>query len=234
MKSKVIKIILANLLVASFVVVAFSQQENQSKDNPKKKEKVTKEIKKSEENKKQTGERALGVPKRLYKDSEFAPKEQSDSYGWLVFKALFIIAMVVAGFYYFFRFVTKQTGMHLRGEGVIDVMSTVPLGPNKFIQIVDVAGKMLVLGVTDTNINLVSEITEKLEIDKVRLESSKADVLKPGGFQEHMAKYVESFVSKISESKKKLDNKKSQDNYDLKYLKKQKDRLKNISGKDDE
>lgn len=223
-------IFLLNCLLLTSVFSLYSQNiKTEKKEVDKKNKQVV--VKKKQSIKKE-GKRAIGVPKRPYLDQEFAPKEKEDSYWWMIFKSLIIIGSIVAGFYYFFKFVTKQTGMSLRGEGVVDVMSTVPLGPNKFLQIVDVAGKILVLGVTDNNINLVSEITDKQEIDKIRLESSKADIAKPGGFQEHLSKYIDTVVTKVSDSKKKLEKKTIQNDYDLNYLKKQKDRLKRISGKD--
>ena len=70
-----------------------------------------------------------------------------------------MIGLLVGGFYYFFRFVTRKVGIQMLGRDVVQVLSVVPIGQNKYLQVVDLAGRVLVLGVTDSNINFITEIT---------------------------------------------------------------------------
>jgi flagellar protein FliO/FliZ len=55
----------------------------------------------------------------------------------------------------------------------MSVLSSLPIAPNKQIQIVDVAGKLLVLGVADSGVNYITEITS-LE-DKNRILKLKQE-----------------------------------------------------------
>lgn len=50
------------------------------------------------------------------------------------------------------------------------VVGILPLDNRRFIYIVDVVGRILVLGVTESNINLLCEITDKDTIDSMRLQ----------------------------------------------------------------
>jgi flagellar protein FliO/FliZ len=155
---------------------------------------------------------------------------ESASYGWLIFKTLIIIGLLVGGFYYFFRFVTKKTGIQLLGKDVAHVLSVVPLGPNRYLQVVDIAGRVLVLGVTDTNINFITEITEKDEIDRIRVMSASAPSPEAPTFSDFISKQIGRFLEK-RESRKSHVAEPDEDR--LEYLARQRERLKKIRGEID-
>jgi flagellar biogenesis protein FliO len=169
------------------------------------------------------------------------PTVEEESYGWLIFKTIIVLGLLVGGFYYFYRFVTKKTGMHLVGREVIKILSIMPVGQNKFLQVVDLAGRIMVIGVSDSNINLITEIKDKDEIDRIRLLSSKSTPVQPGGFQEYVSKYISKYIPKLFGNRIHED---THGNYEIKdqdsetdridYLRKQRERLKKINGKNDE
>ena len=65
-------------------------------------------------------------------------------------------------------FIQKKTGIAANNFG--KVLGVVPLDNKRIIYIVDVMGKMLVLGVTENNINYLTEITDKDTVDAYRLK----------------------------------------------------------------
>lgn len=65
-------------------------------------------------------------------------------------------------------FIQKKTGFGSNNFG--KVLGIVPLDSKRLIYVVDVMGKMLVLGVTENNINFLTEITDKDTIDAYRLK----------------------------------------------------------------
>lgn len=65
-------------------------------------------------------------------------------------------------------FIQKKTGLGANNFG--KVIGILPLDNKRFIYIVDVMGKMLVLGVTESNINFLTEITDKDTVDAYRLK----------------------------------------------------------------
>jgi flagellar protein FliO/FliZ len=168
------------------------------------------------------------------------PTVEDESYVWLFFKTLIVLAMLVGGFYYFYRFVTKKTGIQSVGREVIKILSIVPVGQNKFLQVVDLAGRIMVIGVSDSNINLITEIKDKDEIDRIRLLSSKSSPVQPGGFQEYISKYMsrlfkkETGVNEINENENIRSQYQEIESDRLGFLRKQRERLKKINGKNDE
>ena len=166
------------------------------------------------------------------------PAVEEESYAWLIFKTILILGMLVGGFYFFFKFVTKKTGIHALGQEVIKILSIVPVGQNKFLQVVDIAGRILVLGVTDSTINIITEVEGRDEIDRIRLLSSKSVPVQPGGFQQYITKNVVSFLKKsFNKPSVEGDSSHTEERFGpdrMDYLKKQKDRLKGLNGNNDE
>ncbi len=142
------------------------------------KEEPVVEIKPNEENKENE------ASKNDYLYNYERPQIEEESYVWLIFKTIFVIGILIGGFYFFFKFITEKVGIAAVGQEVITILSVVPLGQNKFLQVVDIAGKVYVLGVSDNNINLITEIKDKDDVDRIRLLSSKSTPVKPGGFQD--------------------------------------------------
>ncbi len=151
---------------------------------------------------------------------------ETESYGWLIFKTLIIIGLLVGGFYYFFRFVTKKTGIQLLGKDVAHVLSVVPLGPNRFLQVIDLAGKVLVLGVTDTNITFITEITDKDQIDRIRVMSARMPAAEMPTFGDFVAKQIGRLLEKREAKKEHREPEEDR----LEYLARQRERLKKIRG----
>jgi flagellar biogenesis protein FliO len=174
-----------------------------------------------------------------FKDEDFRPKVEDESAGWLMFKALAVIGLMGAGFYFFFKFVTQKAGISHLGGAVVTQLASVPVGQNKFIQVVDIAGKVLVVGVADGGINLLTEITDKNEIDRIRLIGSQKSAAGTVNFQEYISKHLGRFKEVVNDisARKRNDSrivKKTESGVDLAYLKSQKDRLKNINGRGNE
>lgn len=179
------------------------------------------------------------VPGEGFVENDFRPQVDEDSAAWMIIKTILVLALFIGGFYMFFKFVSQKTGLNLSGGEAIQVLSTVSLGTNKFVQIIDVAGKVFLLGVSESNINLLTEIKDREEIDRIRLLSSRSTPAQGATFPEFIAGHVGWVIDKVNEKrtqglKKTTIEELSQKEFDMSYLNKQKSRLKNINGSDNE
>lgn len=193
------------------------------------KEEPVVEIKPNEENK----ENEASKNDYLYNYEE--PRVEEESYVWLIFKTILVIGILIGGFYFFFKFITQKVGITAVGHEVITILSVIPLGQNKFLQVVDIAGKVYVLGVSDNNINLITEIKDKDDVDRIRLLSSKSTPVKPGGFQDYLSTQLGKVLDRIKNPKEGISQHYSynqehtgNDNVLLTY----KQRLKKLNGDD--
>jgi flagellar protein FliO/FliZ len=170
------------------------------------------------------------------------PEVEEESYAWVIIKTLLVLGFMVGGFYYFLRFVTRRAGISPAGGAVLQVLSMIPLGQNKFLQVVDLAGRVLVLGVSDNSINLIMEIRDKDEIDRIRLLGSKAAPVRPGGFQEFLTSQIGRLLNKyrrgpLSGAHERHEVSTGEENQNLdriEYIERQRERLRRLNGIADE
>ena len=187
------------------------------------------------------------VPGQNFVEDDFKPQVEEESASWLIIKTLLVLGLFIGGFYYFYKFVAQKSGFNLSGQEAILILSTVSLGTNKFIQIIDVAGKIFLLGVTDNNINLLTEIKDKDEIDRIRLLSSRSTPVRGVKFQDFLAERIGWVVDKVTDLRSRGNKKQrkyreyneydiedlSSKDFDMSYINKQKDRLKKMNGDDE-
>ncbi len=86
----------------------------------------------------------------------------------LIISLLGIIVLALAASW----FIQKKTGIGSNNFG--KVLGIVPLDNKRLIYIVDIMGKMMVLGVTESNISFLTEITDKDTLDAYRLKYGQA------------------------------------------------------------
>ena len=121
---------------------------------------------------------APGAPAYEYTEPQFG--DNRVSYSLLVLRTLAILAVLVVAVYFVMRIFLKNRRKIVTGTNIIKVIATYPLAGNKSIQIMEIAEKVFILGVTDTNINMITAIEDKETIDRIKLQSSKET---KGGFQ---------------------------------------------------
>ncbi len=151
---------------------------------------------------------------------------KTDYFAYL--KIIIVLALVI-GVIYFISMLMKRA-LKLKnkpGEGATIVLSQA-LGPNKYIQVVAIAGKYLILGVTNDSINLIAEVTDPKEIEKFEIIQN-----------EKMTKDGHDFIDVVSNFVKNTvggKNKKNKFDYEvdsLDFLNKQKNRINGINNKKD-
>lgn len=86
-----------------------------------------------------------------------------------VFSLLITFAFVIGLAYFASRFVGQKMGK-LSAISSNKIIGTLPLGASRVVYIVEIAGKCLVLGVTDQSITVLQEITDVVEIEKMKAE----------------------------------------------------------------
>jgi flagellar protein FliO/FliZ len=210
--------------------------ESVEKTSPEKEDGKSGEIIKEKEAEK---EDTAGVPSKEFKDDDFKPPVEEESSVWMFIKMILILGIFAGGFYYFYRFVTKKTGVSIFGGEAIKVLSVVPLGQNKFLQLIDVAGKVMVIGVSDNNINMITEITEKDQIDRIRILSTRKPPpgASAGSFQDQVMKEIGKIIGRVRDFRHREHTIKTTvvDNpADIEYLRQQRDRLKGLNGSENE
>lgn len=78
---------------------------------------------------------------------------------WSLVKIIAVLGILTAGAYYVLRYLSRQKSLSYPVHGVMQVLSSIPINAGKQLQIVDISGVLLVIGVSEQSINLITEIT---------------------------------------------------------------------------
>ncbi len=113
----------------------------------------------------------------------FGPSEADEppSFFSVLLRFVLLLGAMTLGLYYFARFIKKKQGIPAGTENnLIRVIVTQPLMNGKYLQIVDMAGQLLVIGVSENGVSLVKHIEDGPTADKVRLwKESQSDAPVP-------------------------------------------------------
>lgn len=132
-----------------------------------------------------------------------------------------VLALMFLIFYLFKKFVLKNT-MFGGNEKFVRVLGTGFLGPKKSIVLVEVVGEILVLGMANDNISLLTHIQDKEKIEKIKATGKESNGTKfwspqkgndsapetpsePAKRKSEFANYLKQFSGASSEKEKSVE-----------------------------
>ncbi|HRP68490.1 MAG TPA: flagellar biosynthetic protein FliO [Turneriella sp.] len=110
-------------------------------------------------------------------DAQTNNKEQP-SILWQFVRTLFTLAILLGIFYALFRLYRFKRNLPAQQFSAVTNLYEYPLGANQRLQIIEIAGRLMILGVSEQSVQLVSEITDKYTIDRIKLDCAE-DVKAP-------------------------------------------------------
>lgn len=99
-----------------------------------------------------------------------ANDDSAGSLIWTLVKVLFVFGILTAIMYYVLKIISKKRDSRYPVKAAMKVLGSLPLGTNKELQIVDVSGMLLLLGVSDQSVNLIKEIDSREIKEKIYTE----------------------------------------------------------------
>ncbi|MCB1139368.1 MAG: flagellar biosynthetic protein FliO [Leptospiraceae bacterium] len=97
-------------------------------------------------------------------------QQEGPSFFSLFFRFVLFMGLMGAGFYGLVRFMKKKSGIVSSGDGgPLRVVASISLMPGKYMQVVDMAGQLMVLGVSDQGVRLLQTVEDGSVADRIRL-----------------------------------------------------------------
>ena len=119
----------------------------------------------------------------------------------MIIKMVVVLALVVAALYGIMRFFKKKNNAVQSDDDFMRRVSTLNFAPGKSVEIVTLVDRCFMLGVTDSNINLIAEITDKEMISALNLNfDKKQNTKKPMNFND----VLEMFMPNANKNKKSI------------------------------
>lgn len=117
----------------------------------------------------------------------FAGDEEGPSFFSVIFRFLGLAALMILVLYAGLRLIRNRAGPLMGAGELVQVVATIPLMQGRFLQIVDLAGQLLVLGVSDSGVSLVAEVDDARVGDRIRLwQAERARMPSPAGMLEQL------------------------------------------------
>lgn len=106
-------------------------------------------------------------------------QDDSPSATWILVKILFVLAILVGAGYYLVLQMQKSKSAKYPVKGFMKVLSSLPLSATQSVQIIEVGGRTLVLGVADGSVSLLTEVTAAEEKNQIQKMKEEADPYVP-------------------------------------------------------
>ncbi len=137
-------------------------------------------------------------------EEEFLPDNLGPNNNF--FLMIFLLFIFIVALYLVIRWVSKKRNITFTNSDFAKVEGTKALALNKYIQLVKIGEKYYLLGIGDHSVNLIKEISDKDEIDTIKLSVSKTK----SSTQSFLTQFSESFKNVLGfNSNKKEKFKKS-------------------------
>jgi len=117
--------------------------------------------------------------------------------------ALSIVLGIMLGAIYLLKRITRHTAIGIGSGNLINIISTHYLGPKSAIMMVDIAGRVLVMGVTVNAISLLMEIDDQKTLDAIsagRMQQAKSGptAFPPGQYRAAVESWLEAMKRRRS------------------------------------
>ncbi|MBI3395858.1 MAG: flagellar biosynthetic protein FliO [Spirochaetia bacterium] len=123
-------------------------------------------------------------------DNLFSSKEEGPSFVSTVLRFFGLLAVMILGLYLVVRFIRMKNPALMPTGDLAVVMATVPLVQGKFLQIVELAGRMIVLGVSESGVNMIMPVDDQGMADKIRIWHSQKGRLGPATLMDSLTKAI--------------------------------------------
>jgi flagellar protein FliO/FliZ len=117
-----------------------------------------------------------------------------------IFSALAIVVGMMIASIYLAKKVMRKAGGKIGEEELIKIVATRYVGPKSNVMIIDVLGKLLVVGLTNNQMSLLTRIDDDQSLDW--LKTVQGGVHKPSLFSDQLAFYKSRLLSMCSSGDK--------------------------------
>ncbi len=95
------------------------------------------------------------------------------SWGWQIIKTVLVLLFLIGAFGLFWKFYSFKKQLPSKESKVMQTLYRYNLSTDQQIQIVQLSQNLLVLGVSGSGINLISEITDTNKINQIKIDCEK-------------------------------------------------------------
>jgi flagellar protein FliO/FliZ len=107
--------------------------------------------------------------------NENATEYESPNTFWLFTRMILVLIAIIGLIYAFVWFLRRTSSPKTKEDLYLKEVANLTLNPGKSVRVITLKDKAYIIGVTDSNINLISEVHDKDLIDAMNLYASEND-----------------------------------------------------------
>ncbi len=130
-----------------------------------------------------------------------------------------VLTSLVLAVYFLMRILKKLSPLSEEGEDLINVISTRYIQRDRALHLVEVGNQVFLIGCGASSVNLISEITDKESLDRVKLEKSDLSSVSPPSFRKLLGRRKKNSGTSFSITE-----------HSAAFLRAQRERLKKMGG----
>lgn len=102
-----------------------------------------------------------------------SPESDSPGSVWVLLRIVLVLVIVCAGIYGVVYLLKKSSGTSAANDPYIRVVAQLPLAPGKSVQILTVGSQAFLVGLSESGIQNIAEITDRELVDAMNLEADR-------------------------------------------------------------
>lgn len=114
---------------------------------------------------------------------------------WQFVRTLLTLGFLLAIFYGLFRLYKFKRELPQQSFAAITSIYDFPLGPNQRLQVLEIAGRLMILGVSENSIQLISEVTDKYTVDRIKLDCAEDNKAPRADFVTELSRVIKTNLS---------------------------------------
>ena len=123
------------------------------------------------------------------------PIQERPSWAWQFIKTLFVLSILILIFWGVWKIYFFKKNLPLRSSRVLNILYEYDLLSNKKLQILELGNRLLVLGLSDSGIQLITEISDKDSIEKIKLNCEKENSTEKPDFLLELTNVIKDKIS---------------------------------------
>ena len=136
-----------------------------------------------------------------------AGKEDKPSWAWQIVRTIIGLSIVLTILYIGYRIFLFKRKLPRQNSGVMQVIYDFPLTPGKIIKVVEMNHRLMLIGVSDAGIQLISEITDHNQVEQIRLDCARESEVSKPDFMLELTKAIKNKITDFTQPKPKNINK---------------------------
>lgn len=187
----------------SFLVISTAVS---SQNNDKQKDQSSSEVKTESDTSEIPFEKLLEDELNRETNAVNTVESTSPNWGFQILKTIIGLGFIIFVIFLFKKYMIFKSSFGTPQTDIIKTLHEYPVGTGKKMQLIEVGNKILLIGVSDAGLQLISEFKEKASIDQIKMSIESQPAVEARDLWIEASKIISNKIQTILKGKKNFSN----------------------------